>query len=166
MTLEPMGGLWLPLGAGMLITQIHADSCKAFSTKSRCPCLMEFEVKGAKHSAALYKRVKRKHFLDAPSVLPQPSFWAWLCSWFCLAPQPSVDVEPFPSLPEAADSVIVVEKPRANRFRVMVKTHEAMRQEEMAAHLIDEVAACCGLHRRSAPSWRRKRCPPFCAATR
>ena len=163
MALESMNGLWLPLGAGMMISQLHADRCKVFSTKSRCPCLMEFEAKGARHTAVLYKRVKRKPFLDAPSHLSQPSFWAWLCSWFCLGPQPSVDVEPFPSRCVATEAVIdtVVDtvnmvnmvntvntvntvnriKSQASAFRVMVKTHEAMYQEEMAAHLIDEVPA-------------------------
>lgn len=69
-------------------------------------------------------------------------------------------MEPFPSRCVATEAVVdtVVDtvnmvnmvntvntvnriKSQASAFRVMVKTHEAMYQEEMAAHLIDEVPA-------------------------
>lgn len=153
----------MPVGCGMMVTGICEEGCRVFSTKSRCPCLMDFRVRGSRQSRSLYKRVKTKQSIDDASFLPRSSFWEWIRGWFCLPVQNSVDIEPFP---HPACSILSEEKMPPDQYRVLIKTNEAMKQEEMASHLIDEVAPSACLHRRFAPFSRRRAWGRFCGATR
>ena len=44
MTLSQLQGIWLPFGRGVLIHSINVGKGRVISTKSRCPCVVDFAV--------------------------------------------------------------------------------------------------------------------------
>ena len=89
-----------------------------------------------------------------PVVASQSSMWSWISDFLKLTRNPveapSLEQSPFPHSEE--DSIIYVcdkkpeaipslpcEKPLGKHIRVVIKTNDFMRQEEMAATLIGEV---------------------------
>lgn len=153
MTLSQFNGIWLPLNGGMLIHSIHESECRVISTKSRCPCVIEFEVS----SRQTYHHTTMKHQKNTVHLSPmssKPSFFQWLWSLpLSLRNTPSsvsLDNESFSQQKIESisndDSIIVVTSDKLfpketnhSLYKIIIKTRDTIRQEEMASHLINEV---------------------------
>lgn len=153
MTLSQFNGIWLPLDRGMLIHSIHESECRVISTKSRCPCVIEFEVSYRRP----FHNTLTKHQKNVVHISPmssKPSFFQWLWSFPLSLRNPhfsgSLDNESFPQQNiepiKNDDSIIVVTSDRLfpketnnSFYKVIIKTRDTIRQEEMASHLINEV---------------------------
>lgn len=133
------------------IKRILTSNCRVISTKSRCPCVFDFEIDSDEQSPAL--PILPEDDSD-PVVASQSSMWSWITDFLKLPRNPeegmSFDQSPFPHSEE--ESVIYVYgehqeaipiphsmKPVGNHMRVLIKTNDFMRQEEMASVLIAEV---------------------------
>ena len=145
MTLAQCMGIWLPLHHGVFIKGISTKNSKVLSTKARCPCIFQFEVTGAETKANKESNKAILESIELPPVSAKPSFFSWISSFFVKQePRRSIDIEPFPTCAKKEDSVIVVADstyapPPCDSCRVIVKTRDTMRQEEMAAHIIAEI---------------------------
>ena len=133
MTLSQFNGMWLPLGKGMMVHSILIDECRVISTKSRCPCVIKFAVSSRIHSCSSTNVISNQVSLSP--ALPTPTCSQWISSflpsaWLSPLPQKSADIEPFPPTDETSHSF----------YKVIIKTREFIRQEEMASHLINEVS--------------------------
>ena len=144
MTLSQFNGMWLPLGSGMIIHSIHVAECRVISTKSRCPCVLEFVVSSRLPTYQSVYQPKRNPVTLSP-ILTKPSFFQWICSFLPFS-SPSLstkgfDIEPFSPVHE--ESVVVVSSNQSflhhSHYKVIIKTRDTIRQEEMASHLINEV---------------------------
>lgn len=144
MTLSQCHGIWLPLHHGFLITRIVTEDSKVLSTKARCPCVFQFDVIGSGRKTRIKKEKTVLDVFHPPYSNSKLTFFSWICSFFRLAEKtPSLDIDLFPSKAETEDSVIVVSENQDTfpfeKYRVIVKTRDTMRQEEMAAHIIAEI---------------------------
>lgn len=143
MTLSQFNGMWLPLGKGMIVHSIHVTECKVISTKSRCPCVLEFVVSSRLPSRPSSIQPKRSQVSISP-ILTKPSFFQWICSFLPFYSAPplstkSYDMEPFSPVTE--ESVGNQSFFHHSLYKVIIKTRDTIRQEEMASHLINEVAS-------------------------
>ena len=139
MTLSHFHGLWLPLGKGMLIHSIYLPGCKVISTKSRCPCVIEFEVIGKNNQSK--QNTQYSHFdLPFTPLSNQSSFLHWISQYL-----------PFHHLfqyeekisPKHDDSYLIVSSTphtsSLSHYKVIIKTRDTIRQEEMISHVLHEV---------------------------
>ena len=141
MTLSHFHGLWLPLGKGMLIHSIYLPGCKVISTKSRCPCVIEFEVIGKNDQSK--QNTQPSHFNE--SFIPlsnQPSFLHWISQY--LPFQHSLRDEEKTTVSSKHDDsyLIVSSTPHTtslSHYKVIIKTRDTIRQEEMISHVLHEV---------------------------
>ncbi len=139
------------------IKRILTSNCRVISTKSRCPCVFDFEIESDNEESPALPILPEED--PDPVVASQSSMWSWITDFLKLPRNPeevtSFDQSPFPHSEE--DSVIYVcgkqeetirtplsMKPVAKHLRVLIKTNDFMRQEEMASVLIAEVIICVG----------------------